>query len=164
MLDYNVEIVGLNHPTQIMTQSIAVVPVRHRSKVVAAWLACLLGFLGVHAWYMGRAWAWLWTSFTVLMLILAQLYPVWWDSPPFLLLIVPIAAGFIEALVLALKPDEKFDQKYNVGSGQTTRTGWGPVLAAIMATFVGGTVLMFGLALIVMHVYTAMGWLDGYVY
>ena len=113
---------------------------------------------------MGRSWAWLWTAFTALMLILAQFYPVWWDNPPFLLLIVPIAAGFIEALVFALKPDEKFDRKYNPESGRTTHTGWGPVLAAIAATFLGGTVLMFGLALIVMHVYKAMGWLDGYVY
>ncbi|AEC20539.1 putative inner membrane protein [Pusillimonas sp. T7-7] len=147
-----------------MTQSTIAVPVPHRSKAVAAWLACLLGVFGIHAWYMGRARAWLWTLFTVLMLVLTQLYPVWWDSPPFLVLIIPIAAGYIEALIFALKPDEKFDEKYNAGSGQTTRTGWGPVIAAIVTTFVGGTVLMFGLALIVMHVYTAMGWLDGYVY
>jgi len=147
-----------------MTQSTIAVPVRHRSKTAAAWLAFLLGVFGAHAWYAGRAWAWLWTSFTVLMLVLMQFYPVWWDSPPFLILIVPCGAGFIEALIFALKPDEWFDQKYNVGSGCITRTGWGPVIAAIATTLVGGTVLMFGLALIVMHVYTAMGWLDGYVY
>ncbi|NYT85347.1 NINE protein [Pollutimonas harenae] len=147
-----------------MTQSTLAVPVRHRSKTAAAWLAFLLGVFGVHAWYVGRTWAWLWTSFTVLMLVLVQFYPVWWDNPPFLVLIVPCGAGFIEALIFALKPDEWFDKKYNTGSGRTTRTGWGPVIAAIATTFVGGTVLMFGLALIVMHVYTAMGWLDGYVY
>src|SRR3546814_16628563 len=104
---------------------------------------------------MGCGRAWLGTVLTVLMLGWTQLYPVWWDSPPFLVLIIPIAAGYIEALIFALKPDEKFDEKYNVGSGQTTRTGWGPVIAASVTTFVGGTVLMFGLALIVMHVYTA---------
>ncbi|MGB6106188.1 MAG: NINE protein [Pusillimonas sp.] len=147
-----------------MSHTTVTVPVRHRSKVAAAWLACLLGVFGAHAWYMGRPRAWVWTLFAVLMLMLMQLYPVWWDSPPFLVLIVPIAAGFIEALVFALKPDEKFDAKYNAGSGRTTRTGWDAVIAAIVTTFVGGTVLMFGLALIVMHVYTAMGWLDGYVY
>lgn len=147
-----------------MTQSTLAVPVRHRSKVAAAWLASLLGVFGAHAWYMGRAGAWLWTAFTLLMLLLMQFYPIWWDSPPFLVLIVPCAAGYIEALIFALKSDEKFDEKYNAGSGETTRTGWGPVIAAIVTTFAGGTVLMFGLALIVMHVYTAMGWLDGYVY
>ena len=138
-------------------------PVRHRSKVVAAWLACLLGVMGAHWWYMGRRGAWLVTAFTLVMLSLTQLYPVWWDSPPFLVLIVPITDGFIEALVFALMADEKFDVRYNRGSGKATRTGWNAVIAAIVATFVGGSVLMFGIALIVIHVYTAMGWLDGYV-
>ena len=148
-----------------MTQSALAVPVRHRSKAIAAWLACLLGAFGAHAWYMRRGWAWVWTLFTVLMLVLSwSFYPVWWDSPPFLVLVVPCAAGYIEALIFALKPDDKFDAKYNVGSGQVTRTGWGAVMAAIVATLAGGTVLMAYLALIVVHVYTAMGWLDGYVY
>lgn len=138
-------------------------PVRHRSKVVAAWLAFLLGVVGAHWWYMGRRGAWLLTAFALAMLALTRLYPVWWDSPPFLILIVPITAGFIEALVFALMADEKFDAKYNPGSGIVTRTGWNAVIAAIVTTFVGGSVLMFGIALIVVHVYTAMGWLDGYV-
>lgn len=138
-------------------------PVRHRSKVTAAWLASLLGVVGAHWWYMGRRGAWLATAFALIMAALTQLYPVWWDSPPFLVLIVPITDGFIEALVFALMPDEKFDAKYNKGSGRTTRTGWNAVIAAIVTTFVGGSVLMFGIALIVIHVYTAMGWLDGYV-
>src|SRR3546814_14566668 len=72
--------------------------------------------------------------------------------------------GFIEALVFALKRDEWFDAKYNPGSSRSNRMGWGSVLAAIASTFLGGTALVFGIALIVMHVYTAMGWLDGYVY
>jgi TM2 domain-containing membrane protein YozV len=138
-------------------------PVRHRSKVLAAWLAFLLGVVGAHWWYMGRRGAWLLTAFALVMLGLTRLYPVWWDSPPFLILIVPITAGFIEALVFALMADEKFDAKYNPGSGIATRTGWNAVIAAIVTTFVGGSVLMFGIALIVVHVYTAMGWLDGYV-
>lgn len=137
-------------------------PVRHRSKVTAAWLACLLGVVGAHWWYMGRRGAWMVTTFSVLMLALSRFYPVWWDNPAFLILIVPITDGFIEALVFALKPDEAFDAKYNAGSGTVTRTGWNAVIAAIITTFLGGTVLMFGIALIVVHVYTAMGWLDGY--
>lgn len=136
----------------------------HRSKVVAAWLACIFGVLGAHWWYMGRSKAWLVTSFSVAMLILAQFYPVWWDNPPFLLLIIPITEGFIEALVFALQADEKFDSRYNAGTGQVTRTGWNAVIAAIFTTFFGGTVVVFGIALIVMHVYKAMGWLDGLVY
>ncbi|TEA77573.1 hypothetical protein ERE07_14370 [Allopusillimonas ginsengisoli] len=131
--------------------------------MIAAWLASLLGLFGAHWWYLGRRGAWAVTLFGVLMLAIAHLYPVWWDNPPFLVLIIPITAGFIESLILALKPDAWFDARYNPGSGQQTQTGWNAVLAAIFATFVGAMVLMFGIALIVMHVYTALGWLDGYV-
>src|SRR5690554_5494900 len=88
----------------------------------------------------------------VIVALLAAFYPVWWDNPPFLLLIVPITAGFIESLVFSLKPDSWFDKRYNQGSGRTTRTGWGPVLIAIFATLAGSSALLFGIALIVMHV------------
>ncbi|WP_442593044.1 NINE protein [Parapusillimonas sp. JC17] len=139
-------------------------PVPHRSKVAAAWLACLLGMFGAHWWYMGRRWAWAVTAFSLLMIVLAQLYPVWWDNPPFLLLLIPTTAGYIDALVYALMPDEKFDARYNSGSRRMTKTGWNAVIAAIFTTFFGSTVVMFGIAVTVMHVYTAMGWLDGLVY
>jgi len=66
-------------------------------------------------------------------------------------------------LVFALKTDAWFDARYNANSGRSTRTGWAPVLIAIFSTLVGSSVLLFGIALIVIHVYRALGWLDGYV-
>jgi len=135
----------------------------HRSKIIVALLAAVLGVFGAHWWYLGRRFAWLVTVVAVLLLVLAQFYPVWWDSPPFLLLIIPITAGFIESLVFALKTDAWFDARYNANSGRSTRTGWAPVLIAIFSTLVGSSVLLFGIALIVIHVYRALGWLDGYV-
>jgi hypothetical protein len=139
-------------------------PAPHKSKVLAAWLAFLLGVFGAHWWYVGRRGAWMVTAFAVIMLLLAQLYPVWWDSPPFLLLIVPMTAGCVEALVFALRSDENFDARYNRGSPRQTKTGWNAVIVAILTTLFGGTVLVFGIAVIVIHVYTAMGWLDGYTF
>ncbi|HUH88016.1 MAG TPA: NINE protein [Pusillimonas sp.] len=138
-------------------------PTSHRSKVIVALLSALLGVFGAHWWYLGRRWAWLVTLTSCVLIVLAQLYPVWWDNPPFLLLIIPVTAGFIEALVFSLKPDAWFDARYNAGSGRTTRTGWAPVLIAIFTTLLGSSVSLFGIALIVMHVYKALGWLDGYV-
>nr|WP_026068214.1 NINE protein [Pusillimonas noertemannii] len=138
-------------------------PARHRSKVIVALLAAVLGVFGAHWWYLGRPRAWMVTLASCVLIVLAQFYPVWWDNPPFLLLIVPVTAGFIEALVFSLKPDAWFDARYNAGSGKTTRTGWGPVLIAIFTTLLGSSVMLFGIALIVMHVYKALGWLDGYV-
>src|SRR5690606_28014748 len=103
----------------------------HRSKVIVALLAAILGVFGAHWWYLGRPRAWMVTLAACVLIVWAQFYPVWWDNPPFLLLIVPVTAGFIEALVFSLKPDAWFDVRYNAGSGRTTRTGWGPVLIAI---------------------------------
>lgn len=135
----------------------------HRSKVIVALLAAVLGVFGAHWWYLGRPRAWMVTTASCLLIVLAQFYPVWWDNPPFLLLIVPMTAGFIESLVFSLKTDAWFDARYNVGSNRKTRTTWGPVVIAILATLVGSSALLFGIALIVMHVYRALGWLDGYV-
>lgn len=146
------------NPASLPTNS-----VRHFSKVRVSLLAAVLGMFGAHWWYLGRRWAWAATAVPCLLIVLLQFYPVWWDNPPFLLLIIPATAGFIEALIFALKPDEKFDARYNPKSGRQTVTGWGPVLVAIGVTLFGSTILIFGIALIVMHVYTAMGWLDGLV-
>lgn len=140
------------------------IQVAHRNKVVVAWLASLFGIFSLHWWYLGRRHAWLVTALAVGMLVLAQFYPVWWDSPPFLLLLIPISAGIIEALVFALTPDEKFDVRHNPHSSVQTKTGWDAVIAAIVTTLLGGTVIVFGIAMIVVHVYTAMGWLDDYVF
>src|SRR3546814_17293593 len=63
------------------------------------------------------------TAFTVAMLVLTQFYPVWWDNPAFLVLIIPMTDGFIEALVFALKRDEWFDAKYNPGRSEERRVG-----------------------------------------
>lgn len=145
-----------------MTQSTTTQMV-HRNKVVVAWLAGLFGMFGLHWWYLGRRHAWLLTTFGVVMLVLAQFYPVWWDSPPFLILLMPVSVGIIESLVFALRSDEKFDAQHNPYSAVQTRTGWDAVIVAILMTLFGGTVIVFGIAMVVIHVYTALGWLDDYV-
>src|SRR5690606_19746105 len=98
------------------------------------------------------------------LIVLAQLYPVWWENPAFFLLIIPATDGFIEALVFSLKSDAWFDERYNRGSDQVTRTGWAPVLIAIFTTLVGGSAILLCIAVTVMYVYKSLGWLDGYVY
>lgn len=135
---------------------------RHRSKVIVALLAAVLGVFSAHWWYLGRRHAWLATLAACGLAAWAAAAPVWWDTPAFFLLAVPMTAGFIESLVFALKPDAWFDARYNPGSGQRTRTSWGPVLVAIFSTLAGSASLMFVIALVVLHVYQAMGWLDGY--
>ncbi|CAP41242.1 NINE protein [Bordetella petrii] len=137
---------------------------RPRSKLVLGLLACLLGWLGAHWWYLRRRHAWLVTLAAVACLVAASQFPVWYDNPAFFLAFVPMIDGFIEGVVFSLMPDEKFDRLYNPAHGRVTHTGWGPVLVALMGTLVGAIVGMFAIAMVVVYTWTAMGWLDGYVF
>lgn len=138
-------------------------PRRARSKVVVGLLACFLGWLGAHWWYLGRRHAWLVTLACCLCLAGAQAFTPWYDNPVFFLLFIPAAAGFIEGVVYSLMPDDSFDRRVNPGMGRVTHTGWGPVLVAIFGGLLGAIVTMFGIAMVVVYTWTAMGWLDGYV-
>jgi hypothetical protein len=77
-------------------------------------------------------------------------------------LFIPILDGFIEAIVLCLMSDAKFDRFYNVGLVRERPSGWGAVLIAIFTLLIGTVALMFGIAMIVIYVWTALGWLDGF--
>jgi hypothetical protein len=64
-----------------------------------------------------------------------------------------VIAGFIEALVLALMPDEKFDARYNAAAEGRNRSGWDAVLVAIASLMIGATVLMTVLALLLQTIF-----------
>lgn len=121
----------------------------YRSKTLAAWLAVLLGSLGVHRMYMYglrdvRAWLHpLPTAIGLLgverMQTLGQDDHLAWLFIPVLGLMLSMA--MLQAIVWALTPDDVWQQRYNPGRAAQP-TGWGPVLAAGLALLVGGTVLM----------------------
>jgi len=137
-------------------------PPSHRSKIITALLAATLGTFSVHSWYLRRPWAWAATLGAALLALKAALAPVWWDTPAFFLLIIPATAGFIESLIFCLKPDAWFDARYNPTSSRRTQTRWAPILIAIFSTLAGSTLLLLILALTILHIYKALGWLDGY--
>ena len=124
-------------------------PSRYRSKTVAAWLALLLGTLGLHRLYLhglrdGKAWLHpLPTALGLLGVLrlrtLGQDDPLVWMLLPLLGLMISLAMLF--AIVYALTPDEKWDARHNPGQAVTV-TGWGPVLAAIAALLIGGAALI----------------------
>ncbi|MVW73503.1 MULTISPECIES: TM2 domain-containing protein [unclassified Bordetella] len=136
---------------------------RRRNKVVLGLLACFLGWLGAHWWYLGRRYAWLVTLASVCCLVAATQFPVWFDNPAFFLVFIPMVDGFIEGVVFSLMSDEKFDRLYHPGQGRVTRTGWGPVLVALFGTLIGSIATIFAIAMVVVYTWTALGWLDGYV-
>lgn len=119
-----------------------------RHKTVAGLLAAVLGWAGAHWWYLGRRHGWIVLLFSLIMIGTALRSEAWYFHPAFFLFLVPAVAGFIEAIVLCLTPDAKFDAKYNPGQARQTRTGWGPVLVAGITLAVGTAILMLGIVLL----------------
>lgn len=125
----------------------------YRSKTLAAWLAVLGGTLGLHRLYLrgfGDALGWLHALPTAAGLIglnrlltLGQDDRLAWLLLPLLGLM--IAQAMLCAIVYALTPDEKWDARHNPGRTGVA-TGWGPVLAAVLALLLGGGVLMSTIA------------------
>ncbi len=132
------------------------------SKVKVGLLAALFGCVGAQWWYLRRPRAWLVSAIGLALIAASSFAEVWWENPAFFLLFIPIFAGCIEAIVLCLMSDARFDARYNPGLTRTKPSGWGPVLVAGFTLLIGTVALMFGIAVIVIYVWTALGWLDGF--
>lgn len=122
--------------------------VNFRHKALAALLAAAAGALGAHRIYLGQRLWWLPLAVSLTMFPLLIGVRNWYQSPAFFVLMVPVIAGFIEALVIALTPDERFDARFNAHAERRNRSGWDAVLVAIAALMVGATILMATIALL----------------
>jgi TM2 domain-containing membrane protein YozV len=114
---------------------------KFRHKALAALLASLGGALGLNRLYLSQKLWWLPLAVTAMTLPLLIGVRNWYQSPAFFLLMVPVTAGFIQALFIALMPDERFDAAYNAGSSRKNKSGWDAVLVAI-ATLAGGAIAL----------------------
>lgn len=126
-------------------------PFRH--KTVAALMAFFFGWAGAHWWYLGRRLPWLPLTFSIIVLTVSlyQTAPLG-SQLGYYLFLIPLSAGFIEAVVLCLRADEKFDASYNPGHTRKSANGWSAVILAAFFLFFGmaafmGHVVMFSLAL-----------------
>ncbi len=142
--------------------TVATPATRFRHKTTVGLLAALFGCVGAHWWYLGRRHAWMVSVLGVTLMIASAFADIWYENPAFFLLFIPILDGFIEAIVLCLMSDAKFDGFYNAGLVRERPSGWGAVLIAIFTLLIGTVALMFGVAMIVIYVWTALGWLDGF--
>jgi len=122
--------------------------VTFRRKSLAALLAFLFGALGAHRIYLGRPRWWLPLAVTALTVPLLIGVRNWYQTPAFFVLMVPVVAGFIEALVIALMSDDRFDTRFNAATERRNHSGWDAVLVAIATLMVGATVLMTSLVLL----------------
>lgn len=121
---------------------------KFRYKALAALLASVAGAVGANRLYLGQKLWWLPLAVTALTLPLLVGVRNWYQTPAFFILMIPVTAGFIQALVIALMPDERFDARFNARTERRNRSGWDAVLVAI-ATLAGGAIaLMTAIALL----------------
>jgi TM2 domain-containing membrane protein YozV len=122
----------------------ATMSVLHKNKTFATLLAAVGGGIGLHRFYLrGLADIWGWLH-AASLLGCAAVFALWPQADPYFLLlplILSILAGFLEALVLGLMPDEKWDASFNPQSGKQSDSRW-PLAVVLVATLLFGA---FGL-------------------
>ncbi|MFA7666765.1 MAG: TM2 domain-containing protein [Burkholderiaceae bacterium] len=121
----------------------------HRSKTITGALALFFGWAGAHRLYLGGRFWWLYPLFAVpaIALALAVAGEFWYRHPGFYVAVLVTVASMLEAIVIALTPDEKWDAKHNAASGRRSGSGWGAVLVAMAALMLGALLLMSTLAI-----------------
>ncbi len=90
----------------------------HKNKTLATLFAAVFGGLGAHRFYLyGKKDVWAWVHLA--------LFPL------------SSFAGFLQALMIGLTPDEKWDAQHNRHSNRQSDSGW-PLVLLLVLTFAGG--------------------------
>lgn len=108
---------------------------KHHNKTLATLLALLTGGFGAHRFYLrgvADKVGLLHLASVPLCVLVHFLAPGadWFFK--ILPLLISYIAAFIEGFVIGLAPDEKFDAKYNTGSGRQSESRW--FLAIVLVT------------------------------
>lgn len=117
----------------------------HKNKTLATLLALVLGGLGAHRFYLKPGADRLGLLHLCSIPVAGLVYGLghgpngFWVLLP---LLVSSIAGFIEALVIGLTPDEKWDAAYNKSSGCTSHSNWLVVLLLVITMMLGATVMI----------------------
>jgi TM2 domain-containing membrane protein YozV len=113
---------------------------KHKNKTFATLLAFLLGGIGAHRFYLrgvNDTWGWVHAASVPAIGLVMAAAP---DADMYfklLPLIISMLAGFLQALVLGLMSDEKWDATFNAGSGRSSDTRW-PLAVILVATMLVG--------------------------
>lgn len=131
--------------------------VLHKNKTFAALLAVITGGIGLHRFYLrGLADKWGWLH-AISLLGCAAVFALWPKADPYFLLlplILSILVGQLEALVLGLMPDEKWDAAYNTGSGKQSDSRWPLAFVLVAGLMLGAFGLIATLARLFDLLYT----------
>jgi len=129
----------------------------HKNKTLATALAFLLGGLGVHRFYLKGSVDRIGLLHVCSIPATGMVYGLGHAPNAFYVLLPLILSwivGFIEALVIGVMPDERWDAKYNAGSGRTSRSRWPLALILVLTMLVGATALIATIARLFDLLYT----------
>lgn len=129
----------------------------HKNKTLATALAFLLGGLGVHRFYLKGGVDRIGLLHVCSVPVAGLVYGLGRAPNPFyvlLPLILSCIVGFIEALVIGLTPDERWDARHNTGSGEHSRSRWPLALMLVLTMLVGATALIATIARLFDLLYT----------
>lgn len=121
----------------------------HKNKTLTTLLAATLGGIGAHRFYLfGKKdfWGWVHAVTLPLTAVLLGLRP---DQPALFMaapLIVSILSAFLEALILGLTPDDKWDVRHNVSSGRQSSSGWPLAIILVLTLGVGAIAVIAAIA------------------
>ncbi|MES2073571.1 MAG: NINE protein [Pseudomonadota bacterium] len=121
----------------------------HKNKTLATFLAAVLGSIGLHRFYLSGwkdKWAWLHFVTLPISLILGNLYFGLPSLLTYSLLVLSLLISVIEALVLGLTPDEKWDAIHNPASGKSSESSWPLALILVLTLGIGAGILIAVLA------------------
>lgn len=112
--------------------------IRHKNKTFTTFLAAVFGSIGVHRFYLyGRKdwFGWLHLATLPISALAILTFSNFHALFVGMLFVLSILCGFLEALVIGLTPDEKWDAKHNPASGKKSESHW--ILALILVLTVG---------------------------
>ncbi|HEY0879445.1 MAG TPA: NINE protein [Zeimonas sp.] len=122
-------------------------PTRFRSRFVAGLLAFLVGFSGVHRWYLGARWWAIYPLIALPAIGLALRADPWYRHPGFFVASLVVVLTMLEAVLFGITPNERWDERHNAGVSRRSHGGWPNVFVAIAALMIGAVLLMAVLAL-----------------
>jgi TM2 domain-containing membrane protein YozV len=124
-------------------------PSRHKNKTFATLLATVTGGIGLHRFYLRGAsdpWGWLHLASLPVTLLVLWLSLGKHGLFQAAALVLSVLIGFLEALVLGLIPDDKWDQQFNPDSGKQSASRWWLALLLVVTLALGATGLIATLA------------------
>ena len=124
----------------------------HKNKTFATLLAVVLGGLGAHRFYLRGSLDKLGMIHLASLPISGLVYGLAPDANWFfqvLPLVLSYVVGFVEALIIGLTADEKFDAAFNAKSGKQSDSKWYLALLLVATMLLGTTVMISTMARLV---------------